>query len=78
LIVEYQTLSLEALSGIAQQFVLSQLSEVEDEIKMTDWISQAIDKVKSGELLVEYSEIDNTVTLKHHSEINMMSELNDQ
>ena len=70
MLIDYTTLTDDAIKGIAEQFVISQLSETEDQFNVATWVEQAINSVKSGELLIEYSEVDESVALKHKAEVN--------
>ena len=69
MIIDYQDLTPEALKGVAEQFIISQLSETEEQPQMSDWISRVIDKIKMGELVIEFSLADESITLKNPSEI---------
>jgi len=75
MIINYQELSTGALKGIAEQFILAQLSEVEEQPKLDEWVEQVINKVKSGDLVVEYSLANESVVLKNPAEIKL-TELN--
>ena len=71
MLIDNKTLTDDVIKGIAEQFVISQLSETEDQPNISTWVEQDVSKVKSGELLIEYSEVDESVTLKHKTEINI-------
>ena len=71
MLIDYTTLSDDVIKGIAEQFVISQVSETEDQPNISTWVEQAVSRIKSGELLIEYSEVDESVTLKHKSEVNI-------
>lgn len=75
MIINYQELSSDALRGIAEQFILAQLSEVEEQPRLDEWVEQVINKVKSGDLVVEYSLANESVVLKNPAEIKL-TELN--
>jgi len=69
MIIDHRTLSDDAIKGIAEQFVISQIPETEEKPDTSGWTKQAISQVKNGELLIEFSEIDESVTLKHVSDV---------
>lgn len=69
MLINYQELSEQALHGVVQQFVLSQLSESDDKIDVEQWVSEAIRAVKNGELVIEFSEVDQSVYLKRKEEV---------
>lgn len=69
MLIDFQQLSQLALRGIAEQFVLSQLSDTESAPDMDLWVQQAIEMVKRGELVVEFSQVDESVTLKRVEDI---------
>ena len=69
MLIDYKTLSDEALRGICEQYVITHLSETEQDPEYPQWVDGVINKVKSGELLVEYSEVDESVTLKSRDEV---------
>lgn len=71
MLISYQDLSEQALYGVAQQFVLSQLSETDDKIDVEQWVSEAIRAVKNGELVIEFSEVDQSVYLKRKEEVTL-------
>ncbi len=69
MIIPYQEVTQEALDNIAREFVLSHLSEVDAELKTDDWVKKVIEQVKKGELLIEFSQVDESVTLKTPDEL---------
>ncbi|MBL1292266.1 MAG: YheU family protein [Thiotrichales bacterium] len=71
MIIDYKTLSEEALKGIAEAFIVSHVSDGDDQLKFSDWVEEVIKKVKKGELLVEFSEVDESVTLKSPEEVEL-------
>ena len=74
MIIDYKVLSEDALNGVAKEFVISQINEVEELPEMDEWVNQVIHKVRTGELLIEFSEVDESVTLKHKSDIKLFEE----
>jgi len=75
MIIDHKTLSEEALKGIAEAFIVSHMSDVDDEPKFLDWVEEVVKKVKKGELLVEFSQFDESVTLKSPEEIELTDSL---
>lgn len=69
MIIDYKALSADALTGLSREYVISHLSEVEESIELETWVQRVINKVKSGELVVEYSQVDESVSLKNISDI---------
>ncbi|MET1253669.1 YheU family protein [Aliikangiella maris] len=69
MLIEYQQLSTDALYGIAKQYVEVNLSDVDTDIQLEDWIQQVINLVKKGELLIEFSQANESVYLKKPEEI---------
>lgn len=71
MLIDFQDLSEEALYGVVQQFVMSQLSEADDELHVEQWISQTVQAVKQGELVIEFSEVDESVYIKRKEDVNL-------
>ncbi|WP_444998394.1 YheU family protein [Aliikangiella sp. IMCC44359] len=69
MLIEYKHISDEALLGIAQQYVETHISEVDTDLKVEQWTKQVIEMVKKGELLIEFSEANESVYLKQPDEI---------
>jgi len=69
MIIDYKTLSEEALKGIAEAFIVSHVSDGDDQLKFSDWVEEVIKKVKKGELLIEFSRDDESVTLKSPEDV---------
>ncbi|TQV84526.1 YheU family protein [Aliikangiella coralliicola] len=69
MLIDYKTLSDEALKGVCEQYVVTHLSETEQDPKYSGWVDSVIEKVKSGELIIEFSEVDESVTLKSRDEV---------
>ncbi|WP_185964313.1 YheU family protein [Aliikangiella marina] len=76
MLIDYSTISREALEGLAKEYVLSKLSETDSEIDLATWTKQVLSMIKSGELLVEYSEANESVYLKTPEEL-LESKAND-
>lgn len=71
MIIDYNQLSDEALRGIAENYVLTHLSEVEQQPAFKTWVEKVLDMIKSGELVVEFSQIDHSVSLKSSDDIRL-------
>lgn len=71
MIINHKELSDQALKGIAEAYVAAHLSDVDDQLKFSDWVEEVMRKVQKGELLVEYSEVDESVTLKSPEEVEL-------
>lgn len=69
MIIDYKQISEEALDQIAREYVIAQLDEVEDSPQLNEWVRQTIDRVRAGELLIEFSQVDESVTLKSRTEV---------
>ncbi len=63
MLINYLELSEQALNGIVEQYILTQLSDVEIQIPLIEWREQVLQQVKRQELLVEYSEANDSVYL---------------
>lgn len=72
MIIDYKELSDQALKGVAEAYVASHLSDVDDQLKFSDWVEEVIKKVQKGELLVEFSKVDESVTLKSPEEVELV------
>lgn len=70
MLVDYKSISAEALENLCREYVIANLSDVEQEVQLADWVTQTINLVKSGELVIEFSEQDESVSLKNQSDIN--------
>ena len=70
MLVDYKDISSEALENLCREYVIANLSEVEQEVQLADWVAKTIELVKSGELVIEFSEQEESVSLKKESEIN--------
>jgi uncharacterized protein YheU (UPF0270 family) len=70
MIISHQDISPEALENIAKEYVLAHTSEVDDNLKLSDWVEAVITQVKKGELLIEFSQADESVTLKKPEDLN--------
>ena len=69
MLIEHSQLSEDILRAIAQQYICSNLSGVESEMDMEQWTDQVVARVKKGELLIDYSENNESVYLRKPEEI---------
>ena len=69
MIIEYEQISEAALRGVAEQFVIAQLSDLDSEPTVELWVDKVIQQVKAGELLVEFSQVNDSVTLKSRDQV---------
>lgn len=63
MIISITELTEEALRGIAQQYVEQNIADTEADINFDQWTQQVITMAKQGKLLVEYSEVNQSVNL---------------
>ena len=63
MLIEYTELSQEALKGIAEAYVLTQFIQSDDGIQLEQWTDEVMTMVKQKKLLVEYSEVNESVYL---------------
>ena len=64
MIIPYQELSQEALFGLVKDYVISQVSDTEVDMDIDIWVQKVVGLLKKKELLIEYSEVDETVMIK--------------
>ncbi len=70
MLIPYQELSEEAVYSLAKDWVVSNLSDTEYLPDVDVWSKQAVQKIKSGELVIEFGEESQTVYLKSKEDIN--------
>jgi len=64
MIIPWQELSEEALNNVIREYILSQLEDYQMEATaMEQWQSQVMNRLKSGEAVVEWSESNETVSI---------------
>ncbi len=63
-------LSQEALESLAREWVISKTSDSEVQPDISLWTEQTLQKIKSGELVIEFGEESQTVYLKSKDEVN--------
>ncbi|MBV1909246.1 MAG: YheU family protein [Kangiellaceae bacterium] len=62
-------LSAEAIQSLAKEWVISKVSDTEIMPDVELWTAQTIAKINTGELLIEFGEESQTVTLKTKDEL---------
>ncbi len=73
MLISYHDLSDDAVYSLAKEWVVSNLSEVEAQPMLAEWTDKTIQKIKKGDLLIEFGEESQTVYLKTKEELNLMS-----
>ena len=68
-LIEYSTISTEALIGLAREYVVSNLSDTDSNIELEQWTDKVLKMIKNGELLIEYSQANESVYLKTPEEV---------
>ncbi|MCW8109032.1 YheU family protein [Alteromonas ponticola] len=70
MIIPIDQLSPETLQNIAQEFVLREGTDYGDEeVALSDKVQQVISQLKTGEAVLVYSELHESVDIKHFSEL---------
>jgi uncharacterized protein YheU (UPF0270 family) len=69
MLIDPKAISEDALTNLAREWVLSNLSESEAEPDIEKWTRNTLLLVSQGELVVEYSEVDESVTLKERTSV---------
>ena len=68
--VPWQQLSSDALRGIAEEFVNREGTDYgEQEVELSTKVNQVIERLKSGEAVLVYSELHESVDIKRKEEI---------
>ncbi len=63
MLIPYQDLSEEAVYSLAREWIIANLADTESEPDTEKWTQLAVEKIKSGELLIEYGEESQSVHL---------------
>ncbi|MDQ7050525.1 MAG: YheU family protein [Enterobacterales bacterium] len=63
MLIPYQDLSQEALYSLAKEWVIANLSDTESQPDTEQWAKVALEKIKSGDLLIEFGEGTQSVQL---------------
>jgi hypothetical protein len=73
MLISYRDLSDDAVYSLAKEWVVSNLSDVEAQPMLVEWTDKTIQKIKKGDLLIEFGEESQTVYLKTKEELNFTS-----
>ncbi|WP_196138276.1 YheU family protein [Aliikangiella sp. G2MR2-5] len=69
MLIDYQELTADALYGLCREHVISHLTDSDVEVELESWIQMVVDKVKSGELVIEFAEVNQSVVIKNRDEV---------
>ena len=69
MLISYSDLSDDAVYSLAKEWVVANLSDTDAQPLVTEWTEKTIQKIKKGELLIEFGEESQTVYLKTKEEI---------
>jgi uncharacterized protein len=70
MLIPYQTLTDVALEGIAKEYILQQLDgQYDPDFDLEKALTQVINAVKQGHLIINFSEINESVTLTTAEEL---------
>jgi uncharacterized protein YheU (UPF0270 family) len=72
MLIKPSDLSTEAIHNLAREWVVANLSDTESEPDLEAWTLQAVAMVMKGEMFVEFSELDESVTLKSKEAVSAM------
>ena len=73
MLISYSDLSNDAVYSLAKEWVVSNLSDTESQPNVTEWTEKTIQKIKKGELVIEFGEESQSVYLKTKEEINFQT-----
>jgi len=63
MLISYQDLSPEAVISLAREWIIANLSDTESQPDTEKWTEITVEKIKSGDLLIEYGEETQSVQL---------------
>jgi len=69
MLIPYEELSQDAIYSLAREWVVANLSETESQPDLATWTDKTIQKIKKGDLVIEFGEESQTVYLKTKEEI---------
>ena len=72
MLIRYQDLTEDAVYALAKDWVVSNISDTESFPNVSEWTAKTVLKIKKGELLIEFGEESQTVTLKTKDELNII------
>jgi len=71
MLIPYQSLDSETLNNLIESFILREGTDYgEAEISLTDKSQKVLQQVKEGNVLILYSELEESVTLIHKQQFN--------
>ena len=76
MLIPYDSLSEDVLFSVAKEWVISKTADIEEQPNVEKWTKDVVQKVKVGELLIEFSEENQSVTIKSPEEIDFESNEN--
>ena len=63
MLIPYQDLSQEAVNSLAREWIIANLSDTDSQPDIEKWTQIAVEKIKSGDLLIEFGEENQSVQL---------------
>ena len=76
MLIPYDSLSEDVLFSVAKEWVISKTADIEEQPNVEKWTKDVVQKIKVGELLIEFSEENQSVTIKSPEEIDFESNEN--
>lgn len=73
MLISYSDLSNDAVYSLAREWVVSNLSDTESQPNVAEWTEKTIQKIKKGELVIEFGEESQSVYLKTKEDINFQN-----
>lgn len=71
MLIPYQSLDSETLNNLIESFILREGTDYgEAEVSLTDKSQKVLQQVKAGNVLILYSELEESVTLIHKQQFN--------
>ena len=70
MLIPHDSLSKDVLFSVAKEWVISKTADIEELPNVEKWTNDVVKKIKVGELLIEFSEENQSVTIKSPKEIN--------
>ena len=74
MLISYSDLSNDAVYSLAREWVVSNLSDTDTQPNVTEWTEKTIQKIKKGDLVIEFGEESQSVYLKTKEEINIQTQ----
>lgn len=73
MLISHRDLSDDAVYSLAREWVVSNLSDIDSEPEVANWTEKTIQKIKMGELVIEFGEESQSVYLKTKQEISFQT-----